>query len=88
MSQAGPHPKALIQVWMGSQWEGLPETDLGEGGIGWTLLHSRQIGAIRICECLSHFFNFASLIIILRLKRDIMDIGKGTSLFSMTDIRD
>lgn len=33
------------------------------------------------------FFNFASRIIILRFKRDIVDIGKGTSLFSMTNIR-
>ena len=32
VSQSGPHPKTLIQVWMGSQWEGLPETNLGEGG--------------------------------------------------------
>ena len=33
------------------------------------------------------FFYFASLIITLGFKRDIVDIGKGTSLFSMTDIR-
>lgn len=33
------------------------------------------------------FFYFASRIIILRFKRDIVDIGKGTSLFSMTNIR-
>ena len=28
VSQAGPHPQALVQAWVGSQWEGLPETSV------------------------------------------------------------
>ena len=26
VAQAGPHPQALVQAWVWSQWEGLPET--------------------------------------------------------------
>ena len=36
VSQAGPHPQALVQAWVGSQWEGLPETSVWvRVGIDW-----------------------------------------------------